>query len=291
MIRIYVAISVLLPVIYMLSPGFGTLYGIIRHKKYPEVIRLTLNSSKNTTYPTSNRDPKSNSDPTNRDNYEFLYQKVTKYEADGSFCARRDLHVTYTLYKDDPSINEVAIMVTYQIHSRALTMRRVLYLLDREAGWLKSIDAGIGIISRSWPILNGSLNQSYKIRIEDHFDEKYVVQTRSHGYIESTAPFMKFLRAEYSDVFPVLETYTSTRRSKQGQCIQIYKMVPGILGSIHYPKLPFKEKVRILKALGRAYGAIWDMEPRLGILTILIVILAWVVIFHRLLSICENGYK
>lgn len=103
------------------------------------MIRLTLNSSKNTTYPTSNRDPKSNSDPTNRDNYEFLYQKVTKYEADGSFCARRDLHVTYTLYKDDPSINEVAIMVTYQIHSRALTMRRVLYLLDREAGWLKSI--------------------------------------------------------------------------------------------------------------------------------------------------------
>lgn len=91
-----------------------------------------------------------------------------------------------------------------------------------------------------------------------------MVQTRSHGYIESTAPFMKFLRAEYSDVFPVLETYTSTRRSKQGQCIQIYKMVPGILGSIHYPKLPFKEKVRILKALGRAYGAIWDMEPRLG---------------------------
>jgi hypothetical protein len=42
-------------------------------------------------------------------------------------------------------------------------------------------------------------------------------------------------------------------------------MVPGVLGTLHYPKLTFKEKVRVLKALGRAYGAIWDMEPRLSV--------------------------
>lgn len=159
------------------------------------MIRLTLNSSKNT----SNRSPTSI-----HDNYEFLCEKIVKYEADGRFCARRDLHVAYTLYKDDPSINEVAIMVTYQIHSRALTMRRVLCFLDRETGSLKSVlriaigkkdmanilkDAGIGTVRGSWPIRSASLNRSYKTRVEDHVDEKYVVQNQKSRLHRINSPF------------------------------------------------------------------------------------------------------
>jgi hypothetical protein len=49
-------------------------------------------------------------------------------------------------------------------------------------------DVGIGTVSGCEPIMGGSLNLSYKIRVEDHVDAKHVVKIRSHGYIESTAP-------------------------------------------------------------------------------------------------------
>jgi hypothetical protein len=94
-------------------------------------------------------------------------------------------------------------MVTYQIHSRAFTFSRFLCFLDRETRSLKSFlritigkkdmanilkDVGIGTVSGCEPIMGGSLNLSYKIRVEDHVDAKHVVKIRSHGYIESTAP-------------------------------------------------------------------------------------------------------
>lgn len=132
------------------------------------------------------------------------------------------------------------------------------------------LDATGEHLASSERFTDGALSISYKVAVRES-DAQYVVQLRHHGRVASMDACMRLIsRTVDPQALPVPPVYPipgeKDRQEVTGMGRQITRLVPGVIASSAYPRLPHDERLAFVRRMARAFRACWGIrlpEPSL----------------------------